>query len=73
MKNMTKMFPSLVKEMYKRLGGNCVIHHEPTEENPLGQSSVAMFIGDILNIVEAAPDSNTAFKDLFIYFQEGKL
>ncbi|NTV79592.1 MAG: hypothetical protein HGA25_10790 [Clostridiales bacterium] len=69
----TKTFPPLVRAIYDRMGSGHIVFHEKTENNSLGQSGMHTFIEDILDIVETAPDSIEAVKDLFKFFQEGEI
>lgn len=70
---MTTTYPPMVTALYDKIGRGCVSHHEPTEDNKIGQSGLHTLINDILDIVYAAPNERDASKDLFTYFQDGKI
>jgi hypothetical protein len=43
-------------QVYRALGSGDVVHHEPTEENQIGQSGVHTFVDDIMDVVFKAMD-----------------
>ena len=42
----------MMKEILRTLGNGGIISHDPTEENPLGQSGVHTFVDDIQDVIE---------------------
>jgi hypothetical protein len=47
-----KTHKGLIEKVSKVLGNGNVIHHEPTEENQIGQSGVHTFVSDIMDVIE---------------------
>ena len=52
LKMKTKTLPAIIKNITHELGNGNVTHHEPTEENKVGQSGLHTFIDDIMDVVE---------------------
>lgn len=70
----TKTHPGIVKRVYRELGLTGVVtHHEPTENNRVGQSGVHTFVDDIITIVLESENEAMAYKNLHIYLIEGQI
>ena len=69
----TSTFPPMVRKIYDIMGQGNVVHHEPTANNPLGQSQLHSLIDDILDIAYSAPNERKACQDLFEYFKNGEI
>ena len=69
----TMTHPSVVKKVMISLAGRGVIHHEKTEQNPLGQSGIHTMTSDILDIVLNSDNECEATRNLQKYFREGTL
>lgn len=67
----TSCYPPIIKKVFEAAGGDFVTHHEPTESNGLGQTSLARMIEDILDVIEECEPGRET-RALYTYFSKGE-
>ncbi len=71
MKIQTKTLKGMVQQVYRLLGNGCVTHHDPTENNKMGQSGVHTFVDDLITIVLESSNEADAYRNLHKYLIHG--
>ena len=71
----TKSLPIVVKSATRIdvWGANSIHRHQPTEENQIGQTHLALICDDIVNIVMNSDNEGKAWQKLMKFFVDGQV